>query len=129
MVLMFWTTGGERYVKEYESGGSYCRAVFVSHLYHFVKAMEVYLHNPWLTYSLGLHRLREAGLAPDIFSVLNGRALTLAEITSTERATVPRRGWEWYHTSPTPTYQSSPASTSKLAYKLDSIHNGNEELD
>ena len=31
MVLMFWTTGGERYVKEYEFGGSYCRAVFVSH--------------------------------------------------------------------------------------------------
>jgi len=24
---------------------------------------EVYLYNPWLTYSLGLHRLREAGLA------------------------------------------------------------------
>jgi len=27
------------------------------------ESMEVYLYNPWLTYSLGLHRLREAGLA------------------------------------------------------------------
>eukprot|EP00804_Cyclotella_cryptica_P004162 CCRYP_014540-RB/>CCRYP_014540-RB protein AED:0.00 eAED:0.00 QI:623/1/1/1/0/0/2/709/952 len=27
------------------------------------EAMEVYLYNPWLTYSVGLHRLREAGLA------------------------------------------------------------------
>jgi len=26
------------------------------------ESMEVYLYNPWLTYSLGLHRLREAGL-------------------------------------------------------------------
>ena len=80
MALMFWTTGGERYVKEYEFGGSYCRAVFVSRIVSFLKAMEVYLHNPWLTYSLGLHRLREAGLAPDIFSVLDERPLTLDEI-------------------------------------------------
>ena len=40
----------------------------------------MYLHNPWLTYGLGLHKLREAGLAPDIFTVLDERPLTLDEI-------------------------------------------------
>ena len=42
--------------------------------------MEVHLHNPWLTYSPGLHRLREAGLAPSIFDDLDERPLTLDEI-------------------------------------------------
>jgi len=44
------------------------------------EAMEVYLHNPWLTYSKGLHRLREVGLAPDVFGDLDQRSLTLDEI-------------------------------------------------
>ncbi|KAL7536806.1 hypothetical protein ACHAXR_007410, partial [Thalassiosira sp. AJA248-18] len=43
-------------------------------------AMEVYLYNPWLTYSIGLHRLREAGLAPDVLGDLDERPLTLDEI-------------------------------------------------
>ena len=33
--------------------------------------MEIHLHNPWLTYGMGLHRLREAGLLPDIFDELD----------------------------------------------------------
>jgi len=44
------------------------------------EAMEVYLHNPWLTYSKGLHRLREVGLAPDVLGDLDQRSLTLDEI-------------------------------------------------
>jgi len=44
------------------------------------EAMEVYLHNPWLTYSKGLHRLRESGLAPDILGDLDERPLTLDEV-------------------------------------------------
>ncbi|KAL7527561.1 hypothetical protein ACHAXR_002014, partial [Thalassiosira sp. AJA248-18] len=44
------------------------------------EAMEVYLYNPWLTYSIGLHRLREAGLAPDVLDDLDERPLTLDEI-------------------------------------------------
>jgi len=42
--------------------------------------MEVHLHNPWLTYSKGLHRLREVGLAPCILGDLDQRSLTLDEI-------------------------------------------------
>lgn len=37
------------------------------------QAMEVYLHNPWLTYGVGLHRLREAGFAPEIMDDLDER--------------------------------------------------------
>jgi len=44
------------------------------------EALEVYLHNPWLTYTLGLHRLRESGLAPEIMDTLDERPLTLGEI-------------------------------------------------
>lgn len=44
------------------------------------EAMEVYLHNPWLTYSIGVHRLREMGLAPDVLGNLDQRPLTLDEI-------------------------------------------------
>jgi len=44
------------------------------------EAMEVYLHNPWLTYSKGLHRLREFGLAPDLLGDLDERPLTLDEV-------------------------------------------------
>eukprot|EP00580_Thalassiosira_gravida_P005917 CAMPEP_0201652776 /NCGR_PEP_ID=MMETSP0493-20130528/44653_1 /ASSEMBLY_ACC=CAM_ASM_000838 /TAXON_ID=420259 /ORGANISM="Thalassiosira gravida, Strain GMp14c1" /LENGTH=305 /DNA_ID=CAMNT_0048129301 /DNA_START=115 /DNA_END=1032 /DNA_ORIENTATION=- len=42
--------------------------------------MEVYLHNPWLTYSRGVHRLRESGLAPDVLGNLDERPLTLDEV-------------------------------------------------
>jgi hypothetical protein len=42
--------------------------------------MEVHLHNPWLTYGIGLHRLREAGLLPEIFGYLDQRPLTLDQL-------------------------------------------------
>eukprot|EP00581_Thalassiosira_minuscula_P008392 CAMPEP_0183708582 /NCGR_PEP_ID=MMETSP0737-20130205/4849_1 /TAXON_ID=385413 /ORGANISM="Thalassiosira miniscula, Strain CCMP1093" /LENGTH=516 /DNA_ID=CAMNT_0025936477 /DNA_START=157 /DNA_END=1707 /DNA_ORIENTATION=- len=44
------------------------------------EAMEVYLHNPWLTYSVGIHRLRESGLAPDLMDDLDERPLDLDEL-------------------------------------------------
>ena len=44
------------------------------------EALEVYLHNPWLTYGMGLHRLREAGLAPEIMDDLDERPLSLDEL-------------------------------------------------
>lgn len=49
-------------------------------MFLFFQALEVYLHNPWLTYTLGLHRLRESGLAPDMMDDLDERPLTLDEI-------------------------------------------------
>ena len=42
--------------------------------------MEIHLHNPWLTYGIGLHRLREAGLLPEIFGYLDQRPLTLDDL-------------------------------------------------
>eukprot|EP00571_Detonula_confervacea_P017836 CAMPEP_0172299274 /NCGR_PEP_ID=MMETSP1058-20130122/1631_1 /TAXON_ID=83371 /ORGANISM="Detonula confervacea, Strain CCMP 353" /LENGTH=1098 /DNA_ID=CAMNT_0013008681 /DNA_START=29 /DNA_END=3325 /DNA_ORIENTATION=- len=46
----------------------------------FSEALEVYLHNPWLCYGLGLHRLREAGLAWGLIDDLDTRSLDLDEI-------------------------------------------------
>ena len=42
--------------------------------------MEIHLHNPWLTYGIGLHRLREAGLLPEICGYLDQRPLTLDDL-------------------------------------------------
>ena len=47
---------------------------------YFGEAMEVYLQNPWITYSLGLHRLREAGLASDLIGELDERCFTIHDI-------------------------------------------------
>lgn len=44
------------------------------------EALEVYLHNPWLTYSIGMHRLRESGFAPELMDDLDERPLSLDEI-------------------------------------------------
>lgn len=44
------------------------------------EALEVYLHNPWLTYTMGMHRLRESGLAPDTWDDLDERCLSLDDI-------------------------------------------------
>jgi hypothetical protein len=44
------------------------------------EAMEIHLHNPWLTYGIGMHRLREAGLLPEIFGYLDQRPLTLDDL-------------------------------------------------
>lgn len=46
----------------------------------FGEAMEVYLHNPWLTYAFGLHRLREAGIATDLMCELDERCFTIDDI-------------------------------------------------
>ena len=46
-------------------------------LHRVIQAMEVYLHNPWLTYGVGLHRLREAGFAPEIMEDLDERRFRL----------------------------------------------------
>ena len=42
--------------------------------------MEIHLRNPWLTYGIGLHRLREAGLLPEIFGRLDEQPLTLDQL-------------------------------------------------
>ena len=38
------------------------------------------MHNPWLTYGIGLHRLREAGLLPDIIDGIDERPFTLDQL-------------------------------------------------
>ena len=40
----------------------------------------MYLHNPWLTYGIGIHRLREAGLGTELMDELDEKALSLDEI-------------------------------------------------
>ena len=42
--------------------------------------MKVHLHNPWLTYGLGIHRLREACLTSDLLNDLSRRAYTVDDI-------------------------------------------------
>lgn len=42
--------------------------------------MEVYLHNPWLTYGIGIHRMREAGLGTELMDELDEKSLSLDEI-------------------------------------------------
>ena len=44
------------------------------------EAMEVHMHNPWLTYGIGLHRLREAGLASDLLGELDDTKMSLDHI-------------------------------------------------
>lgn len=38
------------------------------------------MHNPWLTYGIGLHRIREAGLATDLMDFIDERPLSLNEL-------------------------------------------------
>ena len=42
--------------------------------------MEVYLHNPWLTYGIGIHRIREAGLGTELMDLLDEKSFTIEEI-------------------------------------------------
>jgi hypothetical protein len=42
--------------------------------------MEVYLHNPWLTYGIGLHRIREAGLGTEFMDDLDEKPFSLQDI-------------------------------------------------
>lgn len=44
------------------------------------EAIKVHLHNPWLTYGLGIHRLREACLTSDLLNDLGRRAYTVDDI-------------------------------------------------
>ncbi|EJK74309.1 hypothetical protein THAOC_04022 [Thalassiosira oceanica] len=44
------------------------------------ESREVYLSNPWLTYSIGLHRLREAGLGWDQLDRLDEAPLPFSDI-------------------------------------------------
>ena len=42
--------------------------------------MEVHLHNPWLMYGLGIHRLREAGLTSSLIGQLDEKAFNADDI-------------------------------------------------
>merc|ERR1712194_245383 len=47
---------------------------------YWAESKKVHTHNPWLTYAIGIHRLREAGLAWSLINLLDKRPLTLPEI-------------------------------------------------
>ena len=38
------------------------------------------MHNPWLTYGIGIHRIREAGLGTDLLDMLDEKPFSLEEI-------------------------------------------------
>jgi len=44
------------------------------------EALEVYEHNPWLNYTLQLHRCREMGFHHRVFDLIDERALTKGEV-------------------------------------------------
>lgn len=44
------------------------------------EALEVYEHNPWLNYTLPIHRCREMGFYHRVFDLIDERALTKGEI-------------------------------------------------
>lgn len=44
------------------------------------EAVEVYLRNPWLNYSLPLHQFRELGFPIPVFDEIDERALSLSEL-------------------------------------------------
>jgi len=46
------------------------------------EAQEVYKHNPWITYSLPLHRCRELGYHERLFDLIDERPLTAGEVKS-----------------------------------------------
>lgn len=46
------------------------------------EAKQVYKHNPWITYSQPLHRLRELGYHDRLFDLIDERPLTLSEVRS-----------------------------------------------
>jgi len=47
---------------------------------YWAESKKVHMHNPWLTYAIGIHRLREAGLAWGLLNSLDKRPLTLLEV-------------------------------------------------
>jgi hypothetical protein len=46
----------------------------------FGESLEIYLRNPWLTYSLPLHRFREMGFRIPVLDAIDERALTRSEV-------------------------------------------------
>lgn len=44
------------------------------------EAKEVYRHNPWLNYSLPLHRIRESGYRHHLLDLIDERPLTMGEL-------------------------------------------------
>jgi hypothetical protein len=72
-------TDDERAIEFYNSIDTKSASIDVLDDY-WGEALEVYLHNPWLTYGLGLHRLREAGLAWGILDVVDERPLSIDEL-------------------------------------------------
>ena len=72
-------TDDERVVEFYNSLDSKSAVIDVLDDY-WGEALEVYMHNPWLTYGLGLHRLREAGCAWGILDVMDERPLNMDQL-------------------------------------------------
>eukprot|EP00804_Cyclotella_cryptica_P021350 CCRYP_001600-RA/>CCRYP_001600-RA protein AED:0.03 eAED:0.03 QI:100/1/1/1/1/1/2/193/510 len=72
-------TDDERAIEFYNSIDTKTASIDVLDDY-WGEALEVYLHNPWLTYGLGLHRLREAGLAWGIIDIMDERPLSIDEL-------------------------------------------------
>ena len=77
---------------------------------YFGEALEVYLRNPWLTYTLPLHRFRELGYWYHCLDLLDERLLTLQELyefccllfdsSSTSTTTIPNPmmvGWNAFY--------------------------------
>ena len=60
----------------------YCLFTFIL-IMICIQAKEVYLHNPWLTYGIGLHRIREAGLGTDLMDGIDEGPLSIDEV------------WQW----------------------------------
>ena len=46
----------------------------------FGEAQEVYAENPWLNYTLPIHRMREAGIQHRLFDLLDERKFTRSEL-------------------------------------------------
>jgi hypothetical protein len=65
------------------------------------EAKEIFFHNPWLTYSLVLHRCREMGLSHRLLDLLDERQLTVEEMLTFVRvlfggdATLPDPHTDW----------------------------------
>ena len=47
---------------------------------YFGEAQEVYDENPWLNYTLPIHRMREAGIQHRLFDLLDERKFTRSEL-------------------------------------------------
>lgn len=55
-------------------------SIFASFPFPLPPSFQVFLHNPWLNYSYGIHTIREAGLASDIIDDLDEKAFTAHDV-------------------------------------------------